>query len=35
MHQVPDEHLADILPSAKKIAAAMGVPNYNILQVRL
>ncbi|KAJ3329015.1 hypothetical protein HDU76_008822 [Blyttiomyces sp. JEL0837] len=31
-HQVPDEHLADILPLAKKVALALGCPNYNLLQ---
>jgi diadenosine tetraphosphate (Ap4A) HIT family hydrolase len=37
MHQLPDEYLADAMPVAKKIAlaleAALGVENYNILQV--
>ncbi|KAI8806854.1 putative HNT1-adenosine 5'-monophosphoramidase [Cladochytrium replicatum] len=32
MHEVPDEHLADILPIAKKVATAIGAENYNILQ---
>ncbi|ORX82162.1 HIT-like protein [Basidiobolus meristosporus CBS 931.73] len=32
LHQVPDEHLADMLPVAKKIAAALGAENYNVLQ---
>ncbi|KAH9970832.1 HIT-like protein [Lactifluus volemus] len=32
MHELPDEYLADALPVAKKIAAAQGVENYNILQ---
>jgi len=32
MHELPDEYLADVLPLAKKIAIAQGVPNYNILQ---
>ncbi|KAG6900316.1 Adenosine 5'-monophosphoramidase [Termitomyces sp. T159_Od127] len=31
-HELPDEHLTDILPIAKKIALAQGVENYNILQ---
>jgi hypothetical protein len=35
MHQLPDEYLADALPVAKKIALALGVENYNVLQVRL
>ncbi len=34
MDEVPDEYLAEILPLAKKIATALGVANYNILQVR-
>ncbi|EEB87769.1 hypothetical protein MPER_14748, partial [Moniliophthora perniciosa FA553] len=32
MHELPDEHLIDILPIAKKIALAQGSENYNILQ---
>ncbi|KAI0737974.1 HIT-like protein [Daedaleopsis nitida] len=32
MDEVPDEHLAEILPLAKKIANAMGLENYNLLQ---
>ncbi|KAJ3217754.1 hypothetical protein HDU67_007309 [Dinochytrium kinnereticum] len=32
LHQVPDEYLADLLPTAKKIANALGAANYNILQ---
>ncbi|KAL2914483.1 Adenosine 5'-monophosphoramidase [Polyrhizophydium stewartii] len=32
LHQVPDESLAALLPAAKKIAAALGAENYNILQ---
>ncbi|PVU85781.1 hypothetical protein BB560_006907 [Smittium megazygosporum] len=32
MHELPDEHLADILPVAKKIAIAIGCTDYNILQ---
>ncbi|KAJ2717280.1 Adenosine 5'-monophosphoramidase [Coemansia spiralis] len=32
LHQVPDEYLADTLPIAKKIAAALNVDDYNILQ---
>ena len=33
MDEVPDEHLAEILPLAKKLARAMGLVDYNILQV--
>jgi diadenosine tetraphosphate (Ap4A) HIT family hydrolase len=29
---IPDDQLAEILPAAKKIAAAVGAENYNILQ---
>jgi len=32
LHELPDEYLADALPVAKKIALALGVENYNILQ---
>ncbi|TBU26088.1 Per1-domain-containing protein [Dichomitus squalens] len=32
MDEVPDEHLAEILPLAKKIAKALDVVDYNILQ---
>ncbi|GBE85443.1 Hit family protein [Sparassis crispa] len=32
MHELPDEYLADTLFTAKKIAAAIGAENYNILQ---
>ncbi|KAI0668402.1 HIT-like domain-containing protein [Trametes maxima] len=32
MDEVPDEYLAEILPIAKKIAKALGVVDYNILQ---
>lgn len=32
MHELPDENLSEILPIAKKIAIAQGVPDYNILQ---
>lgn len=34
MHQVPDEYLADVMPVAKKIAAAGGFAQYNVLQVK-
>jgi len=29
---IPDDQLAEVLPAAKKIATAIGVENYNILQ---
>lgn len=29
---VPDDELAETLPVAKKIAQALGVENYNVLQ---
>ncbi|KAI9504676.1 Adenosine 5'-monophosphoramidase [Coemansia spiralis] len=32
MHEIPDEYLADALPLAKKIAKALNLDNYNILQ---
>ncbi|KAF4617919.1 hypothetical protein D9613_005768 [Agrocybe pediades] len=32
VHELPDEYLHDVLPLAKKIAFAQGVPDYNILQ---
>ncbi|KAI0036294.1 HIT-like protein [Vararia minispora EC-137] len=32
LHQLPDEYLSDAMPVAKKIAAALGAENYNILQ---
>ncbi|KAI7907885.1 HIT-like domain-containing protein [Cokeromyces recurvatus] len=32
MHELPDEYLADALPIAKKIAAAGGFSQYNVLQ---
>ena len=31
-HELSDETLADILPVAKKVAKALGVSDYNILQ---
>lgn len=34
MHQLPDEYLADVMPIVKKIAAAGGFAQYNVLQVR-
>jgi diadenosine tetraphosphate (Ap4A) HIT family hydrolase len=33
MHELPDDYLADLLPTAKKVVSALGPPsNYNILQ---
>ena len=32
LHDVPDEHLTELLPVAKKIAIATGADQYNILQ---
>ncbi len=32
MHEVPDDVLMEILPAMKKVALALGVKNYNILQ---
>jgi diadenosine tetraphosphate (Ap4A) HIT family hydrolase len=32
LHELPDEYLHDVLPIAKRIALAQGVPNYNVLQ---
>ncbi|BGP18057.1 hypothetical protein JCM10213_008407 [Rhodosporidiobolus nylandii] len=32
LHDLPDEHLGEILATAKKIAVAQGVEDYNILQ---
>lgn len=32
---VPDEYLADTLVVAKKIAIALGIENFNLLQVRI
>ncbi|RKP24263.1 HIT-like domain-containing protein [Syncephalis pseudoplumigaleata] len=31
-HQLSDESLSDLLPTAKKVALALGAPNYNLLQ---
>ncbi|KAI8049898.1 hit family protein 1 [Syncephalis plumigaleata] len=31
-HQLSDETLSDLLPTAKKVALAIGAPNYNLLQ---
>lgn len=30
--EIPDDELAEAMPVAKKIAAALGAENYNILQ---
>jgi len=35
LHEVPDEYLSDALPLAKKIIEALGVDDYNLLQVRI
>ena len=32
MHELPNEYLADLLPTAKKVALALGAENYNLLQ---
>ncbi|KAJ4387936.1 Adenosine 5'-monophosphoramidase [Gnomoniopsis smithogilvyi] len=32
LSDIPDEHLTELLPIAKKIAIATGAENYNILQ---
>ncbi|GJJ15352.1 hypothetical protein Clacol_009628 [Clathrus columnatus] len=32
LHELPDEHLQDMLPVAKRIALAIGCEDYNILQ---
>lgn len=34
-HELPDEYMSDILPAAKKIALALGLTDYNLLQVRM
>ncbi|KAI0781492.1 HIT-like domain-containing protein, partial [Trametes elegans] len=33
MHEVPEEYLAKMLPPAMKIAKALGVVEYNIMQI--
>lgn len=33
LHELPDEHLVELLPIVKKIAVAVGADNYNVLQV--
>jgi len=35
MHELPDEHLVELLPAVKKIAKAVGVDNYNVLQASI
>ncbi|KIY52452.1 HIT-like protein [Fistulina hepatica ATCC 64428] len=32
LHDLPDEYLVEAMPIAKKIALALGVENYNVLQ---
>lgn len=32
LHEIPDEHLTELLPVAKKIAIASGAEQYNVLQ---
>lgn len=32
LHDIPDEHLTELLPIAKRIAVASGEQDYNILQ---
>jgi len=32
LHELSDDSLADLLPVAKKVAKAVGITNYNILQ---
>lgn len=32
LHEMPDEYLTELLPIAKKLAKAIGAPDYNILQ---
>ena len=32
MHEIPEDVLSDILPIAKKIALALGIQDYNLLQ---
>lgn len=35
LHDIPDDFLADILPTAKKLQRVIGCEDYNMLQVRL
>ncbi|ORY77265.1 putative histidine triad protein Hnt1 [Leucosporidium creatinivorum] len=32
LHDLPDEHLTELLPVVKKIAVAVGAEDYNVLQ---
>lgn len=32
LHQLPDDYLADLLPVTARLARAMGLKNYNVLQ---
>ncbi|KAG9069999.1 Adenosine 5'-monophosphoramidase [Linnemannia hyalina] len=32
LHELPDAEMADLLPTAKKVAVALGCKDYNILQ---
>ncbi|KAI1298023.1 Adenosine 5'-monophosphoramidase [Mortierella claussenii] len=32
LHELPDSEMADLLPTAKKVAQAIGCKDYNILQ---
>ncbi|KAF9143375.1 Adenosine 5'-monophosphoramidase [Mortierella sp. GBA39] len=32
LHELPDSEMADLLPTAKKVALALGCKDYNILQ---
>ncbi|KAK3814444.1 MAG: hit domain-containing protein [Benniella sp.] len=32
LHELPDDEMVDLLPTAKKVAGAIGCKNYNILQ---
>ncbi|PIL35049.1 hypothetical protein GSI_02836 [Ganoderma sinense ZZ0214-1] len=32
LHELPDDYFPDVLPTAKKIALALGAENYNLLQ---
>ncbi|RPA98867.1 HIT-like protein [Choiromyces venosus 120613-1] len=32
LHDIPDAELSELLPAAKKLALAVGAPEYNILQ---
>ncbi|KAF9548886.1 Adenosine 5'-monophosphoramidase [Mortierella hygrophila] len=32
LHELPDAEMADLLPTAKKVAVALGCKDYNVLQ---